>query len=561
MNRILAAGAGLLFCSVVAVAQPTSVPGDAEIRRILTERIDEEHRSVGIVVGVVEPGGRRVVGYGRLATDDDRRPDGDTVFEIGSITKGFTSIVLADMVQRGEVALDDPVQRLLPADVRVPTRNGTAITLLHLATHSSGLPRLPDNLDPADPANPYADYTVAQLYAFLSSHELGRDIGEAVEYSNLGVGLLGHALATRADSDYETLVRDRVLGPLAMLDTSITLTPAGRDRLATGHDRALDPVANWDIPTFAGAGALRSTVNDMLMFIEANLGVRQSPLRAAIEATHRSQRSFGPPNMDIGLGWLLRTQHGRTIAWHNGGTGGYRSFLGFDAASGTGVVVLSNAARSPDDLGFHLLDQRFELVEAPQQRTEVGVGPAIYDDYGGRYQLAMNVIITVTREDDQLFVQLTGQQRIEVFPESATDFFMRVVDAQITFGRDDSGVVDHLVMHQNGADQRAVRLGEGVESVEYGSAEIVSLPEATMERYVGRYELQPGFVIAITRQGSQLSAQVTGQPSVEIYASSETEFFYRVVDARITFQVGGDGTVAALTLHQGGRDLPGRKLP
>jgi len=246
MNRILAAGAGLLLCSVVAVAQPTSVPGDSEIRRILTERIDEEHRSVGIVVGVVEPGGRRVVGYGRLATDDVRRPDGDTVFEIGSITKVFTSIILADMVERGEVALDDPVQRLLPADVRVPTRNGAAITLLHLATHSSGLPRLPENLDPADPANPYADYTVAQLYAFLSSHELGRDIGETVEYSNLGVGLLGHALATRADSDYETLVRDRVLRPLAMLDTSITLTPSGRDRLAAGHDRALDPVANWD---------------------------------------------------------------------------------------------------------------------------------------------------------------------------------------------------------------------------------------------------------------------------------------------------------------------------
>ena len=458
MNRMLAAGAGLLLCSVVAVAQPTSVPGDTEIRRILTERIDEEHRSVGIVVGVVEPGGRRVVGYGRLATDDVRRPDGDTVFEIGSITKVFTSIILADMVERGEVALDDPVQRLLPADVRVPTRNGAAITLLHLATHSSGLPRLPENLDPADPANPYADYTVAQLYAFLSSHELGRDIGETVEYSNLGVGLLGHALATRADSDYETLVRGRVLRPLAMLDTSITLTPSDRDRLAAGHDRALDPVANWDIPTLAGAGALRSTVNDLLTFIEANLGVRESPLRVAIEATHRSQRSFGPPNMDIGLGWLLRTQHGRTIAWHNGGTGGYRSFLGFDRASGTGVVVLSNAANSPDDLGFHLLDQRFELAAAPQPRTEVEVDHTIYDAYVGRYQLAMDAIITVTREDDQLFVQLTGQPRIEVFPESETDFFMRVVDAQITFQVGDDGTVAALTLHQAGRDLPARKL-------------------------------------------------------------------------------------------------------
>ena len=225
------------------------------------------------------------------------------------------------------------------------------------------------------------------------------------------------------------------------------------------------------------------------------------------------------------------------------------------------MVVLSNAANSPDDLGFHLLDQRFELAAAPQPRTEVEVDHTIYDAYVGRYQLAMDAIITVTREDDQLFVQLTGQPRIEVFPESETDFFMRVVDAQVTFGRDDTGVVDHLVLHQNGANQRGVRLGEGVDAVEYGQAETVTLPEATLERYVGRYELQPGVAIAITRQGAQLSAQVTGQPSVEIYAASQTEFFYRVVDAQITFQVGDDGTVAALTLHQAGRDLPARKLP
>ena len=458
MNRMLAPGVGLLLWAVVAAAQPVSVPDDAEIRRMLVERIDTDRQSDGIVVGVVEPMGRRVVGHGRLAAGDARRPDGDTVFEIGSITKVFTSIVLADMVERGDVALDDPVQRLLPADVRVPTRAGAVMTLQHLATHCSGLPRLPDNLRPADPANPYADYTVGQLYAFLSSHELARNIGETVEYSNLGVGLLGHALATRADTDYETLVTERVLAPIGMLDTSITLTPSARERLATGHDAALDPVANWDIPTFAGAGALRSTVNDLLTFIEANLGVRESPLRVAIEATHRPQRSFGQPDMNIGLGWLIRSQYGREVVWHNGGTGGYRSFLGFDLASGTGVVVLSNSANSPDDLGFHLLDQRFALAAAPRQRTEVEVDPAIYDDYVGRYQVATNAILTVRREDDRLFVQMTGQQQIEVFPESETEFFYRVVDARITFQAGSAGSVTSLTLHQAGRDMPARRL-------------------------------------------------------------------------------------------------------
>jgi CubicO group peptidase (beta-lactamase class C family) len=217
-------------------------------------------------------------------------------------------------------------------------------------------------------------------------------------------------------------------------------------------------VTTWDLPTFAGAGALRSTVNDLLTFIEANLGMPESPLHAAIEATHRSQRSIGQPNLDIGLGWVIRSQYGRDIVWHNGGTGGYGSFLGFDMASGTGVVVLSNATNSPDDLGFHLLDQRFELIAAPEERTEVQVDHTIYDDYVGRYQLTMNMIITVTREDDQLFVQLTGQQQIEVFPESETDFFMRVVDAQITFQAAGDGTVPALTLHQGGQDLTAKKL-------------------------------------------------------------------------------------------------------
>ena len=224
------------------------------------------------------------------------------------------------------------------------------------------------------------------------------------------------------------------------------------------------------------------------------------------------------------------------------------------------MVVLSNAAREVDDLGFHLLDRRFALAATPQPRTAIEVDADVYDQYVGRYQLVQGVTITVTRDGDRLFVQLTGQQRFEVFPESETEFFLRVVDAQITFGRNDAGAVDHLVLHQNGVDQRAPRLPEGVESVGFGPAETVALPEPLLERYVGRYEVRPGFFIAVTRAGGQLSAQLTGQPAIPIFASSPTEFFYRVVDAQITFQVDGDA-VAGLTLHQGGRDLPARRLP
>ena len=460
ISTVTSAFVGLLLggAASFAVQDVPPIPGDDEIRQILVERIDEQRRSVGIVVGVVEGGQRRVVSYGRIATDDSRGVDGDTVFEIGSITKVFTAILLADSAGEGAVEFETPVQRLLGPEATVPMRNDTEITLLHLTTHSSGLPRMPDNFRPADAGNPYADYTVAQLYEFLSSHELQRDIGAEVEYSNLGTGLLGHALALSQETDYETLVSTRLLDPLGMSDTSITLSPSQQERLAVGHSVQLRPVANWDLTTLAGAGALRSTVNDMLAFVEANLGLRESPLLDEMSVTHAARRDFPAPGMRIGLGWVIRSGHGRELHWHNGGTGGYRSFLGFDLESQTGVVVLSNSGDSVDDLGFHLLEQGYRLVLPPAFRTAVEVDPAVYDDYVGRYQLAENVVFTVTRQGDRLFVQLTGQPRFEVFPESETTYFYRVVDAQISFGRGDDGSVDHLVLHQNDMDQRAERI-------------------------------------------------------------------------------------------------------
>ncbi len=348
-------------------ATSTSMPSDAEIRQVLVSRIDTQQQSVGIVVGVVEPRGRRVVAYGHVEKSDPRPLDGDTIFEIGSATKVFTSLLLADMVQRGEVALDDPVAKYLPSTVTMPQRNGRAITLVDLATHTSGLPRMPTNFAPKDPANPYADYSVAQLYQFLSAYQLTRDIGSQYEYSNLGGGLLGHVLARRAGMDYESLVRARITGPLGMTDTQITLTPEMKTRLAAGHNAAMETVANWDLPTLAGAGALRSTANDLLTFLAANLGDTTSPLAPAMAAMLTVRRPTGQPGLEVALGWHIFTTDGREIVWHNGGTGGYRSFMGFDAKTRTGVVVLSNAstAAGVDDIGRHLLDPGVPLLTPP----------------------------------------------------------------------------------------------------------------------------------------------------------------------------------------------------
>ena len=181
------------ICGVSPLAQSpgtSSLASDSEIQKILAERVDAYRQSVGVVVGVIEPSGRRIVTYGRTSANATTPLNGDTLFEIGSMTKVFTLLLLAEAVQRGEVALTDPISKYLPASVKVPER-GRAITLQDLSTHSSGLPRMPGNMKPRDPENPFADYSVDQLYQFLSTYELTRDVGATYEYSNLGAGLLG----------------------------------------------------------------------------------------------------------------------------------------------------------------------------------------------------------------------------------------------------------------------------------------------------------------------------------------------------------------------------------
>jgi CubicO group peptidase (beta-lactamase class C family) len=371
-----------------------------------------------------------------------------SVFEIGSITKAFTGILLADMAARGEVSLTDPVSKHLPAGVTMPSR-GREITLLDLATHRSGLPRLPSNMSPADRSNPYADYTVQQLYAFLSGHTLGRDVGAQYEYSNLGGGLLGHVLGRAASRSYEALVRERILQPLGMSMTGVTLTGDMREQLVAGHDMQGNVVPLWDLPTLAGAGALRSNMRDMLAFLGANFGPPTSLLERSMMASHEVRETAGP-GMSIGLGWHILTVRDRKIVWHNGGTAGFRTFIGFDPDAHVGVVVLGNSAHIMDDIGFHLINPAVPLAAAPVQRVAVTVPAAILQTYVGEYVLAPTFSIVISLERGALFGQATGQPRFAMFAESEREFFLRDVDAQVTFERDANGVVTGLVLHQGG---------------------------------------------------------------------------------------------------------------
>lgn len=269
--------------------------------------------------------------------------------------------------------------------------------------------------------------------------------------------------------------------------------------------------------------------------------------------------------MEIGLGWLKRSGKNQEIIWHNGGTGGYRSFVGFDPKARTGVVVLTNVSTMAgvDDLGFHLLDPESQLLPAespllrpPSVHTEIKLDAAILDGYAGQYQFAPNVTMTITRNGGQLSAQLTGQGPAEIYPESKTDFFYKVVDAQILFRLDSAGRANALILRQMGRDQLAQRIGGTGEPLTewYGHRES-PVDTKVFDKYVGQYQVAPGTVFTVTRNGDHLYVQLTGQPSIEVFAEGDGKFFYKVVDAQITFETAGQGPASTLILHQGGRDL------
>jgi D-alanyl-D-alanine-carboxypeptidase/D-alanyl-D-alanine-endopeptidase len=335
------------------------IPVDS-IYSILKKEVDHK-RSKSIIVGIVDANGRHIISAGVLSDEDPRLPDGNTVYEIGSITKVVTSLVLADMNLKKQFNLNDPLVKFLPKYVKPLNKNVRDITLLDLATHTAGFPRFPDNNYPKDLENPYADYTLGQLYEYISNFKPDYEPGSRFQYSNTGYSLLGQVMINVAGKDFETLVKEQVFSPLKMESTVITLTPALKSNMATGHNEYGKPVANWDMPALASNGALRSNVKDMLNFVAANLGLIKSDLYPAMELSHVKQVKKGGDDAYITLGWTLLDDNGKHILFKDGSTAGYHSFIGFDKKKNKGVVVLSNSVNDVNDIAKHILDSTYAL--------------------------------------------------------------------------------------------------------------------------------------------------------------------------------------------------------
>jgi CubicO group peptidase (beta-lactamase class C family) len=443
-------------------ASGATVATDPEIRVMLARRVDVQKQAVGIVVGIVTPRGARFVSYGAVSVNDRRAPNERSVFEIGSIGKVFTALLLADMVERGEAGLADPVSKYLPPGrVTVPRYEGREITLVDLATHTSGLPLRPANLTSQIQLNKYAGFTVEQLYRGISDFRLDRAPGSRFEYSNWGYGLLGNAIAYRSGRSYEVLVLERIAQPLGLKSTRVGLTPDMRRRLVTGHTPDLTPGIFEGTGALEAAGEMHSTASDLARVLEYFMGRRSSPLGASMASMTQRMLPTDNPSTRIGLAWRETTVEGHSMFWSAGRTDGFRSFIGYSKATGVGVVALANVGSDAgaDDIAMHLVDDHFPMnLQGPDDHKEIHPSAEVLDRYVGRYRFDDGTGIEILRDHDILVAIMDGQGSFLLHAEAPAAFFLTEVDAQFTFETDANGPARSLTNHQNGQEFRAERI-------------------------------------------------------------------------------------------------------
>jgi D-alanyl-D-alanine-carboxypeptidase/D-alanyl-D-alanine-endopeptidase len=417
---------------------------DAQVKPV----VDGQY-CVGLVVGVIDSTGQHVFAYGKTSLQGARAPDGDTIFEIGPVTKTFTATLLAQMVEAGEVKLVQPVEELLPADLKVPSEGGSKILLVHLAAQTSALPGEAEYLVPKNPANPYADYTQEQLKAFLGRFVMPRPPGARYENSNLGYGLLGQALAAKAGKPYEQLVIDRVCGPLEMKQTRVALSDEMEKNLAQGYDAEVDPIGTWDMPLFQGAAALKSSMNDLMKYAAAQAGITHTALEDAITMTHVYQTDVDRQN-EGGLGWKIG--HRFNVVWEYGQTGGYSAFIGSLPRFRSAVVVLANTATPiVNTIGINLVKELAGTpADRPRLQMPVKMDSKTMDELVGQYEFNKDFSMALTRQGNQLYAQATGQPPHKVFARADGKLFFRKLDATMSFQRGGDGKATEMILEQEG---------------------------------------------------------------------------------------------------------------
>lgn len=518
----------------------------------------------GLSIGYLEGDHYGIVHLGS-SNSTGQSPDNLTIYELGSLSKVFTGLLLADAVVRGEIDLDAAANVDNAAGIRLPERDGRAIKWIDLSTHRSGLPRLPADYQPASLQNPYRDLDAKTAAAFVNAYELPRTPGESQEYSNLATSLLGYLIAENAGSTYQQLLRDRIARPLRMSDCTVSLTSEQKKRFATPHDRVGSPTLAWTCADLPGAGGVRATMRDMMRFAKAQLSPPSGTLGKAIDLAWKQHVDADASGPAMGLGWAI-IGDGET-RFHNGQTGGSYTVLFVNRRLNAAIILLCNTAAptAVDQLATQLT-LRIAGLESKVAATgpgPAGAGPAkvspdkmVIDEalrgrLVGRYQLAPNFIFDVQDRDGHLMVGITNQPAQEVFPDSPTRWSYRGVDAQLEFKLNRNGPARSLVLHQHGLKQTATRIAEDRAGADK-SAEQMAIDAKLRRRLVGRYQLAPNFIFDVQDRNGRLMVGITNQPTQEVFPDSATKWSYRGIDATLEFKLNRTGPAKSLVLHQDG---------
>jgi serine-type D-Ala-D-Ala carboxypeptidase/endopeptidase len=537
---------------------PTSPPQNLAqaLNNVVRQRLSNDLS--GACVAVVAVPGKGIKAetayFCANAADTKRKVDATTVFEIGSISKALMGTLLADLELRGKVNANDPIKKYLANGLKIPDFKGREITLLDLATHTSGLPSLPSRYKPTNTANFYAELDANTVTESLADVMLTYEPGSKYAYSNFGGLLLSRILSLQSQRDFNDAMIERIATPLKMTDTTSLTT---KTRLATPHSASGKVVSQWDFyADLAGMGGIKSTLPDMQKFLEANLEIYNNPegvlaksaIGMALKKAHSKQRAAQGP-MDIAYGWHRLTRNGSTIVFHNGQTAGFHAFMGFDPTTGRGAVVLADSAIAIDDLGFNLTSKEFPLGKP---RLTASLDSAAIDGVVGEYELP-NVVLKFAREgtgsESRLFVYTPGRGRTELFVDSNGLYYPKEFDALARFEKNKEGIVEAVLWMQGGGAER------GKKRV----ANNFKLEAKVFAEYIGEYVFNPSFAIRVFERDARYFAQASGQSEFEIIADEKDRFSVKVITAKLNFTRSSTGAVESMTLIQNGNEIVGKR--
>lgn len=522
---------------------------DAALAKIVDRRIAGDRTGACLAVALID--GDAVARAFRCARAEDAgRIDAASAFEIGSLSKPMTSTLLARLIVEGKARLDDPLADYLPPGSEVPRFQGQPIRLRHLVTHTAGLPALPASIAAADPQDPYAAVSADVLLRDLAGTRLQTAPGSVHAYSNFGGMLLSLAVARRSGIDLESALSQHLFAPLGMKRAFVRDKRNGA-RPAQGHHASGKPAQAWHFaPELAGVGGVHATLDDMVRFVQAEVGVLSTPLDAALALGRRPVEVAAEPR--TAMNWMLTPLNGVTWHAHEGGTGGFSSFVAFQVERRRGVVILADTAMTDlgglGSLGLHLADSRVPLGKP---RREAKAPPALLDGLSGRYRLDSGLAMELRRDGDALIGQAAGQNAFRLKYDDAGDFYPTEIDARLTPMRGSDGRYA-FSWHQGGGVLGAMRVD--------ADGAVRAAPSAEqLQAYAGRYRLAPAFDLSVRALGGALHARASGQEEFALQALGDDRFQAAAFGIEIRFTRNAAGQVDALELHQAGRVVSGRR--